>query len=57
MKANALRQVTQFADYDITFPALGPDDIVVQAGGRLYLLESGDREDDVKCQCRSSPIG
>jgi len=36
---NAVRQVTDFRDYDITFPAIGPDDIVFQAGGRLYLLD------------------
>jgi tricorn protease len=32
-------QVTQFADFDITFPSIGPDAIVFQAGGRLYLLD------------------
>ena len=39
MKTDALRQVTHIADYDITYPALGNDDIVFQAGGRLYLLD------------------
>ena len=37
-KSGAVRQVTQFADFDVTFPALGPQDIVFEAGGRLYLL-------------------
>jgi tricorn protease len=37
-KAGALRQVTQFTDFDVTFPAVGPEDIVFEAGGRLYLL-------------------
>jgi len=36
---NAVRQVTQFNDFDITFPSIGPDSIVFQAGGRLYLLD------------------
>ena len=36
---NAARQVTQFSDFDITFPSIGPDSIVFQAGGRLYLLD------------------
>ena len=36
---NAVRQVTQFSDFDITFPSIGPDSIVFQAGGRLYLLD------------------
>jgi tricorn protease len=34
----AVRQITQFADFDITFPSLGPDAIVFQKGGRIYLL-------------------
>ena len=34
-----VRQITQFADFDITFPSLGPDAIVFQAGGRLYLMD------------------
>lgn len=33
------RQVTDFKDFDIHFPSLGPDDIVFEAGGRLYLLD------------------
>ncbi|MBE3034004.1 MAG: PD40 domain-containing protein, partial [Actinobacteria bacterium] len=33
------RQITQFNDFDITFPSIGPDAIVFQAGGRLYLLD------------------
>ena len=30
-------QVTNFKDYDIHFPSAGPDDIVFEAGGKLYL--------------------
>jgi tricorn protease len=37
-----MRQVTHFTDFDITFPAIGPSDIVFQAGGRLYLLGLDD---------------
>ena len=37
-KNGAVRQVTQFADFDVTFPAIGPEEIVFEAGGRLYLL-------------------
>jgi tricorn protease len=33
------RQVTEFNEFDITFPSIGPDGIVFQAGGRLYLLD------------------
>jgi tricorn protease len=35
----AMRQVTTFRDFDITFPAIGPDDMVFQAGGRLYRMD------------------
>jgi tricorn protease len=38
-KTGATRQVTSFTDYDITFPSIGPSDIVFEAGGRLYLLD------------------
>ena len=37
--AGTARQVTHVTDYDITYPAIGGDDIVYQAGGRLYLLD------------------
>ncbi len=33
------RQVTRFTDFDVTWPAIGPDAIVFQAGGRLWLLD------------------
>jgi len=32
-------QVTNFKDYDAHFPSLGPDDIVFEAGGKLYLFD------------------
>ena len=38
------REVTHFTDFDITFPASGPSDIVFQAGGRLYLLDLGTEQ-------------
>lgn len=33
------RQVTHFTDFDVTFPALGPSDIVFEAGGQLYVMD------------------
>ncbi|MGI9175647.1 MAG: S41 family peptidase, partial [Rhodothermales bacterium] len=33
------RQVTDFADVDVQFPAIGPSDIVFEAGGQLYLMD------------------
>lgn len=32
------RQITQFKDFDVIFPALGPEEIVFTAGGKMYLL-------------------
>ena len=63
----AVRQVTQFDDFDITFPSIGPDAIVFQAGGRLYLLilrvgegdgsadPRRDRRDDAAARGRRRP--
>ncbi len=39
-----MRQVTRFTDFDITFPAIGPSDMVFQAGGRLYLMGLDDEQ-------------
>jgi tricorn protease len=33
------RQITHFQDFDIHFPAIGPSEIVFEAGGKLYLLD------------------
>jgi tricorn protease len=47
----AVRQVTEFKDFDIAFPSIGPDDIVFQAGGRLYLLDlAGEKLHEVNVQ-------
>jgi len=35
----AFKQITFFKDYDAHFPAIGPEDIVVEAGGRLHRIE------------------
>ena len=39
MDDDSFRQITHFKDYDIHFPAIGPNDIVFEAGGKLYLLD------------------
>jgi tricorn protease len=39
VKKEKFRQVTTFKDYDVRFPGIGPDDIVFENGGRLYLLD------------------
>jgi tricorn protease len=35
----AFTQLTSFDDFDVHFPAIGPDDIVFENGGKLYLLD------------------
>jgi tricorn protease len=32
------RQITTFDEFDVHFPSIGPEDMVFEAGGRLYLL-------------------
>ena len=43
LKTKAFTQLTNFKDYDAHYPSIGPDDIVLEAGGKLYLygLTSG----------------
>ena len=38
-----MRQLTTFETFDVHFPAIGPSDIVFEAGGRLYLWTSPRR--------------
>ena len=38
-KSGKFREVTQFVDFDVHFPSIGPEDIVFENGGRLYLLD------------------
>ena len=38
MESGDLRQVTDFDEHDVTFPAVGPSDMVFQAGGTLYRM-------------------
>jgi tricorn protease len=37
-----LKQITNFSEYDIHFPSLGPSEIVFEAGGKLYVLSLAD---------------
>jgi tricorn protease len=50
-KTGAAREVTHFTDFDISFPSIGPSDIVFEAGGRLYLLDlSTEKASEVRVQ-------
>ncbi|HOZ84407.1 MAG TPA: PDZ domain-containing protein [Niabella sp.] len=37
-------QLTKFTDYDVHYPSQGPDDIVFEAGGKLYLYSFATRQ-------------
>ena len=39
LDTDTVRQVTSFEDFDIHFPAIGPDDLVFENGGRLYVMD------------------
>lgn len=39
LASGKLTQVTDFSEYDIHFPSIGPKEIVFEAGGLLYLLD------------------
>jgi len=51
MKTRRFRQITKFEKFDVHFPAIGPSDIVFEAGGKLYLLDlDKERYRQVKVQ-------
>ncbi len=44
LKSKKARQVTRFTEYDVKWPSLGPDAIVFENGGKLYLLDLQDEK-------------
>ncbi len=44
LRTKRFRQVTDFDEYDVKWPSLGPDAIVFQNGGKLYLLDLATEE-------------
>ncbi len=45
----SFEQLTNFTDYDVHFPSAGPDDIVFEAGGKLYLYSfSSQQQKEIK---------
>ncbi|MCC7506249.1 MAG: PD40 domain-containing protein [Saprospiraceae bacterium] len=51
LKTKQRRQITRFKDYDVAYPALGPDDIVFTCGGVMYLLNlASEKTAEVKIQ-------
>lgn len=43
-KTKQTKQITDFNEYDIHFPSLGPSDIVFENAGKLYLLNLADEK-------------
>jgi tricorn protease len=39
LETGEVRQVTKFTKFDVRFPAIGPSDVVFEAGGRIHLLD------------------
>ena len=51
------RQVTSYTDYDVKWPSLGPDAIVFEKGGYLYVMElPSERVQKVKAELNSDRI-
>ena len=39
LKTQAFKQITFFKTFDVHFPSIGPEDLVLEAGGRLHRLD------------------
>jgi len=39
IKTKKMKQVTKFTEYDVKWPSIGPNDIVFENGGKIYLLD------------------
>ena len=49
LTTKAYTQLTKFGDYDIHFPSMGPQDIVFEAGGKLYLYNiASQKQKEIK---------
>jgi tricorn protease len=44
LTTKAFTQLTNFKDYDAHFPSIGPDDIVLEAGSKLYLYQLSSQQ-------------
>jgi tricorn protease len=44
MTSKAFEQLTHFTDYDVHFPSQGPDDIVFENGGKLFLYTPDSKQ-------------
>ncbi|HEX7877972.1 MAG TPA: S41 family peptidase [Candidatus Eisenbacteria bacterium] len=44
LKSKAVRQITKYTEFDVKWPALGPDAIVFENGGRLRVMDLPSEE-------------
>ena len=44
ISSKTFTQITNFSDYDVHYPSLGPDDIVFEYAGQLYLYNFSSRK-------------
>ena len=44
LNSKQFEELTHFTNYDIHYPSLGPEDIVYEAGGKLYLYNIASRQ-------------
>ena len=57
LSSKTSRQITKFQDFDIHFPSHGPEEIVFEAGGKLYLLDlASEKHREVDIQIVSDLI-
>jgi tricorn protease len=50
-RKHTFRQITTFDEFDVHFPNIGPEDMVFENGGRLYLLDlSTEKYSEVQIQ-------
>ncbi len=53
----ALEQLTHYDDYDVHFPSMGSEDIVYEAGGKLYLYNlSNEKSNEVQVNLISDQL-
>jgi tricorn protease len=49
MAKKTFQQLTHFKDYDAHFPSMGPEDIVYEAGGKLYVYNlASQKQSEIK---------
>ena len=57
INAQEISQVTKFDRFDVHFPSIGPQEIVYEAGGKMYLLDLDSHESrEVEIQVMSDLI-